>query len=787
MEMGRLPQTRSEAVVCESFTFRSDFILELTFLVLCQISSLFVKQSKKQQINSFDSTLFTMKFHRSFLLMNLAATAVHVGLTVEKVSLVDLWKQHEPSIRRFAATMMESRYSAVPTDAEVGVSSVLEPALQAMRNITPCDMIPIEHPGEPYIYVELAPPIIVKEETHDEDPANEDNEETNEKSMEATTTLATVRDWFYRALKGSQDSPMPSFKDWFYVQTQPPPLNNVTAAMTNSTNSSAGLSFAFATDIDALGFVDFRFSTITQLVNETRYSADQVIWNTATNVTHASIETTQALVESATHYSAQVLATVHSLWGTVKTATQRSISHSATFLHARFTTLVINPAANLVHWTTSLPKKFFTYTFTNAKGSSGNRSSLRKSARSSPVDKKTKKNTQRPASKPANAHAYNKTDNTKKTADNFATRSLSYLYNLWLYIVVIARLMEAFIRLVAIPFVRNVVDLIITKGHYLYYMFLSVVWLSYGAGTVLTIMIQNFVGFANDSLAHWVAACFAHTLVIAVVYVFYVRKWIRWFFAARRQPYQPRRRQGRGPSASRTTDNNQGNRWNLFSFGTRRNAPQRPEQNQGNNGNGWNFFSFGNGNNHTTDHSAPRRPQQNQGNRSTNRRRNASRRTQGRRQGNPAPNNQARTQRPSFDGGNGFMGGVGVGYDFTSGTFTFDFNGYNSDEHGDYGEEREFHFDGENVHEAEDEGPRVNDAGASPSRPERPTNRDYRVLGVASNAPFAECKRKYRTLIRRLHPDRNGGRQAHEETARVNDAYHRIEDWDKYCRGEWTV
>lgn len=59
---------------------------------------------------------------------------------------------------------------------------------------------------------------------------------------------------------------------------------------------------------------------------------------------------------------------------------------------------------------------------------------------------------------------------------------------------------------------------------------------------------------------------------------------------------------------------------------------------------------------------------------------------------------------------------------------------------------------------------------------------DYRTLGLPYGAPLAEVKSAYKRLLKQHHPDRHGGspedqRKATEYSARINEAYARIETW----------
>ncbi len=59
---------------------------------------------------------------------------------------------------------------------------------------------------------------------------------------------------------------------------------------------------------------------------------------------------------------------------------------------------------------------------------------------------------------------------------------------------------------------------------------------------------------------------------------------------------------------------------------------------------------------------------------------------------------------------------------------------------------------------------------------------DYRVLGLSVGAPMAEVKAAYKRLLKQHHPDRHGAspeaqKKATEFSARLNEAYSRIETW----------
>lgn len=59
---------------------------------------------------------------------------------------------------------------------------------------------------------------------------------------------------------------------------------------------------------------------------------------------------------------------------------------------------------------------------------------------------------------------------------------------------------------------------------------------------------------------------------------------------------------------------------------------------------------------------------------------------------------------------------------------------------------------------------------------------DYKTLGLSFGAPMAEVKAAYKRLLKQHHPDRHGAspeaqKKATEFSARLNEAYARIETW----------
>ena len=59
---------------------------------------------------------------------------------------------------------------------------------------------------------------------------------------------------------------------------------------------------------------------------------------------------------------------------------------------------------------------------------------------------------------------------------------------------------------------------------------------------------------------------------------------------------------------------------------------------------------------------------------------------------------------------------------------------------------------------------------------------DFKTLGVPFGTPLAQVKSAYKRLLKEHHPDRHGGsaeeqKRATERSARINEAYARIEAW----------
>lgn len=75
-------------------------------------------------------------------------------------------------------------------------------------------------------------------------------------------------------------------------------------------------------------------------------------------------------------------------------------------------------------------------------------------------------------------------------------------------------------------------------------------------------------------------------------------------------------------------------------------------------------------------------------------------------------------------------------------------------------------------------------AGGRPSgaEPSVRLSADYKILGLSFGAPMPEVKAAYKRLLKQHHPDRHGAspeaqRKATEFSARLNEAYARIETW----------
>ena len=63
-------------------------------------------------------------------------------------------------------------------------------------------------------------------------------------------------------------------------------------------------------------------------------------------------------------------------------------------------------------------------------------------------------------------------------------------------------------------------------------------------------------------------------------------------------------------------------------------------------------------------------------------------------------------------------------------------------------------------------------AAGAPSRFSRPERRALSVLGLAEDADLHALRRRYSALVRRFHPDKNGGDRSHEAKLRaVIEAY----------------
>jgi DnaJ-domain-containing protein 1 len=69
-----------------------------------------------------------------------------------------------------------------------------------------------------------------------------------------------------------------------------------------------------------------------------------------------------------------------------------------------------------------------------------------------------------------------------------------------------------------------------------------------------------------------------------------------------------------------------------------------------------------------------------------------------------------------------------------------------------------------------------------PGAPPETLRTDYAILGLSFGAPLAQAKSAYKKLLKNHHPDRNSGspeelKKATEFSAKLNDAYSRIELW----------
>jgi hypothetical protein len=66
-------------------------------------------------------------------------------------------------------------------------------------------------------------------------------------------------------------------------------------------------------------------------------------------------------------------------------------------------------------------------------------------------------------------------------------------------------------------------------------------------------------------------------------------------------------------------------------------------------------------------------------------------------------------------------------------------------------------------------------ASAAPSRFTKPERRALSVLGLGDDADRHAVRQRYSQLVRRYHPDKNGGDRAHEsKLGAVIEAYHRL-------------
>jgi DnaJ-class molecular chaperone len=78
---------------------------------------------------------------------------------------------------------------------------------------------------------------------------------------------------------------------------------------------------------------------------------------------------------------------------------------------------------------------------------------------------------------------------------------------------------------------------------------------------------------------------------------------------------------------------------------------------------------------------------------------------------------------------------------------------------------------------------RRQDVPKKPPIPEK-IKRDFAELGLSPEASPEECKGAYKKLLKIHHPDRHAGhpdnmRKATEQSARINAAFDRIEQWRK--------
>ena len=77
-------------------------------------------------------------------------------------------------------------------------------------------------------------------------------------------------------------------------------------------------------------------------------------------------------------------------------------------------------------------------------------------------------------------------------------------------------------------------------------------------------------------------------------------------------------------------------------------------------------------------------------------------------------------------------------------------------------------------------------SGETAGKRERPVpselRQDFAELGLSPDASAGECKAAYKKLLKVHHPDRHAGnpenmKKATEKTARINEAYKRLERW----------